>query len=163
MGDGWLVMSPSLARCRAPVARGLRHFPALQIRRSPLGRNIEGFQCRSPPSLVALPVFLGLLPFRSDAFWPPALMLWPTRRMQARASADRSRPNGSRGSLGFTLHSTPTTRFRRRLRAARCSWISSTRSCAIVRPQGTHRQGTRRTAAYPRPKGVARIPGLDED
>ena len=90
-----------------------------------------------------------------DAFLPP-----PASRCQRSI-----RP----GSFGFKARASGSDCFResrswrRRVRAARCSWISSTRSCAIVRPQGTHRQGARRTAAYPRPKGVARIPGLDED
>ena len=111
-----MVMSPSLARCARRLLVGCAISPALQIGRSPSGRNIKGFQCRSPASLVALAVSSEFLTFRSDALWPSALMLGPTRRMQARASADRSRPNGSRGSLGFTLHSTPTARFCRRQR-----------------------------------------------
>ena len=111
-----MVMSPSLARRARRSIVGCAIWPARQIGRSPLGRDIEGFQCRSPASLVALPVSSEFLTFRSDALWPSALMLGPTRRMQARASADRSRPNGSRGSLGFTLHSTPKARFRGRQR-----------------------------------------------
>ena len=85
------------------------------------------------------------------------------------AQASRCQRSIRPGSLGFKARASGSDCFResrslrRRLRAARCSWIWSTRSCAIVRPQGTHRQGARRTAAYPRPKGVARIPGLDED
>lgn len=42
MGGGWLVMSPSLARCRAPVARGLRHFSSAPSRAQPFRPQHQG-------------------------------------------------------------------------------------------------------------------------
>ena len=108
-------MSPSLARC-ARVARWLRHFASAPNRAQPFRPQHQGVPMSIASIVGRAAVSSEFLTFRSDALWPSALMLGPTRRMQARASADRSRPNGSRGSLGFTLHPTPKARFRRRKR-----------------------------------------------
>ena len=110
-----MVMSPSLARC-ARVARWLRHFASAPNRAQPFRPQHQ----RVPMSIAGIvgraARFLGIFDISVGCPLPSALMLGPTRRMQARASADRSRPNGSRGSLGFTLHSTPKARFRGRQR-----------------------------------------------
>ena len=72
---------PISCAVRAPVARWLRHFASAPNRAQPFRPQHQGVPMSISTIVGRAARFLGLLPFRSDAFWPPALMLWPTRRM----------------------------------------------------------------------------------